>query len=67
MGKNTIHNTQARCETVEVVPAASARETLARGAILFGSACLAVGGAIGYALGVLDTARQRKGGNSDEV
>jgi hypothetical protein len=48
--------------TVEVVPAQSAREMLARGAILFGSACLAVGGAIGYALGVLDTARQRKEG-----
>jgi hypothetical protein len=62
---NNINET--RGVTVEVVPAQSAREMLARGAILFGTACLAVGGAIGYALGVLDTARSRKEGGRDEV
>jgi hypothetical protein len=66
MAKDDI-NTETRGVTVEVVPAQSTRETLARGAILFGTACLAVGGAIGYALGVLDTARSRKEGGRDEV
>ncbi len=65
MTKSTIENKQP--EVVEVVPAQTVTEALARGAILFGSACLAVGGAIGYAFGLLDGARRRKEGDRHEV
>jgi hypothetical protein len=65
MTKSTIENKQT--EVVEVVPAQSVSEALARGAILFGSACLAVGGAIGYAFGLLDGARRRKEDDRHEV
>lgn len=66
MTKSTIENKKTG-ETFEVVPAQTMSETLARGAILFGSACLAVGGAIGYAFGLLDGARRRKEGDRHEV
>ncbi len=66
MTKSTIENKKTG-ETFEVVPAQTVSEVLARGAILFGSACLAVGGAIGYAFGLLDGARRRKEGERHEV
>ncbi|HRH37932.1 MAG: hypothetical protein JNL82_32160 [Myxococcales bacterium] len=66
MTKSTIENKKTG-ETFEVVPAQTVSEALARGAILFGSACLAVGGAIGYAFGLLDGARRRKEGERHEV
>jgi hypothetical protein len=49
-----------KTDVAEVPEVSSPRELLARGAVLFGSACLAVGGAIGYAIGLLDGMRQRK-------
>lgn len=66
MTKSTIENKKTG-ETFEVVPAQTVSEALARGAILFGTACLAVGGAIGYAFGLLDGARKRKEGEHHEV
>jgi hypothetical protein len=66
MTKSTIENKKTG-QTFEVVPAQTVSEALARGAILFGSACLAVGGAIGYAFGLLDGARRRKEGERHEV
>jgi hypothetical protein len=66
MTKSTIENKKTG-EAFEVVSAQTMSETLARGAILFGSACLAVGGAIGYAFGLLDGARRRKEGDRHEV
>ena len=43
-----------------VVPAPSVRERLAQGIVVFGTACMAVGGALGYALGFLEAMRQRR-------
>lgn len=63
MTKSTTENKP----TSEVLEALVLRDNLARGVILFGSACLAVGSAIGYAFGLLDGARKRKEGDGHEV
>jgi hypothetical protein len=47
-------------DSAEVVPARSARERIVHGIVVFGSACMAVGGIVGYALGYLEAIRQRR-------
>jgi hypothetical protein len=64
--KSTIESKKTG-ETFDVVPAHTVSEALARGVIVFGSTCLAVGGLIGYAFGLLDGARRRKEGDRHEV
>lgn len=44
----------------DLVPARTARERIAQGIVVFGSACMAVGGVVGYALGFLEAMRQRR-------
>lgn len=44
----------------DIVAARSGRERIAQGIVVFGGACLAVGGVVGYALGFLEAMRQRR-------
>lgn len=65
MTKETVEHPNTKRDVAEVIDTPGAREVLARGAILFGSACIAVGGAIGYAIGYLDGLRSKKGGDHE--
>lgn len=60
MTKETVEHPNSKRAVAEVIETPSVREVLARGAILFGSACIAVGGVIGYAIGYLDGLRSKK-------
>lgn len=44
----------------EIRPTRSTRERIAQGIVVFGSACMAVGGVVGFALGYLEAMRQRR-------
>lgn len=61
MAKEPInHCTERESGVAEVPRSLTARERLAQGLVVFGGAAMAVGGAIGYALGYLEALRQRR-------
>lgn len=47
------------------LPARSTRERVVQGIVVFGSACMAVGGVMGFALGYLEAMRQRRDNRED--